>query len=150
MSKLILAAVVGFIASPLVVPDDRRVQRVVVDASSGSSIGSSIGSSTGSSIGSSTGLVGQSVAQARADYMARFNYRGHPPRRRLNPPDFTTVGSFEGVGWTSRQRASPRSISTCRPSGRSGSHDDNSRTLVGDATAYGAGGSYRVRIWSRR
>lgn len=93
---------------------------------------------------------GQRVAQSRADYMAIHNHRGHPPRRRTNPPDFTKVGSFEGVGWTSRKDAERRSIRTCRPSGRSGSHDDRSRTLVGDAVAHGSHGSYRVRIWGRR
>ena len=93
---------------------------------------------------------GQLVAQSRANYMARHNHRGHPPRRRTNPPDFTKVGSFEGVGWTSRKKADQQSIRTCRPSGRGGAQDDRSRTLVGDAVAHGAGGSYRVRIWGKR
>jgi len=98
----------------------------------------------------STVSQGQLVAQQRADYMARHNHRGHPPRRRIDPPDFTTVGSFEGVGWTSRKNAARSQIGTCRPSGRSGPHDDNSRRLVGDAVAHGTRGSYRVRIWGRR
>lgn len=98
----------------------------------------------------STISQGQQVAQQRADYMAKHNHRGHPPRRRLNPPDFVTVGSFEGVGWTSRKNADRSQIGTCRPSGRSGAHDDNSRRLVGDAVAHGTRGSYRVRIWARR
>ncbi len=98
----------------------------------------------------STVSQGQLVAQQRADYMAKHNHRGHPPRRRQSPPDFVTVGSFEGVGWTSRKNAVRSQIGTCRPSGRSGSHDDNSRRLVGDAVAHGTRGSYRVRIWGRR
>lgn len=94
--------------------------------------------------------AGQIVAQQRANYMAIYNHRGHPPRRRVDPPDFVSVGSFEGVGWTSRKNADRFQIGTCRPSGRSGSHDDNSRRLVGDAVAHGTRGSYRVRIWARR
>jgi len=93
---------------------------------------------------------GQRVAQARADYMARHNYKGHPPRRRTTPPDFTTVGSFEGVGWTQRRNATRQTVRTCRPSGRSGAQDDNSRKLIGDAVAHGNAGSYRVRIWGKR
>ena len=91
---------------------------------------------------------GQQIAQARADYMARYNYRGHPPRSAGNWMSVPGAG-FEGVGW--RGRNTPhRSVGTCRPSGRSGPHDDNSRVLLGDAVAYSSGGSYRVRIWGRR
>lgn len=91
---------------------------------------------------------GQQIAQARADYMARYNYRGHPPKSAGNWMSVPGAG-FEGVGW--RGRNTPhRSIGTCRPSGRSGPHDDNSRVLLGDACAYSSGGSYRVRIWGRR
>ena len=91
---------------------------------------------------------GQQIAQARADYMARYNYRGHPPKSAGNWMSVPGAG-FEGVGW--RGRNTPhRSVGTCRPSGRSGPHDDNSRVLLGDAVAYSNGGSYRVRIWGKR
>lgn len=99
-------------------------------------------------------LPGQAVAQARANYLAQGGRRlyrrvgGHPSQR--DPvPHFTQVGSFEGTGMTGRRFAAKNIVPTCRPSGRSGSHPDNSRPLVGDAVATGPDGTYRVRIWGR-
>jgi len=77
----------------------------------------------------------QQIAQQRADYMAAHGYKGHPPRSVGN---WSRVGSFEGVGWGGGRRQK-QAIPTCTPAGR--------RQLVGDAVAYGRGGSYRVRIW---
>ena len=91
-------------------------------------------------------LPGQAIAQSRANYMARFGYRGHPPSSAGN---FGSVGNFEGVGWSSRRGLAKQLIPTCRPSGPSGAADDRTAALIGDAVAYGAGGSYRVRIWQR-
>ena len=78
----------------------------------------------------------QGIAQSRANYMAARDYRNHPPSSAGN---FAAVGSFEGCGWSSRRNASRNTIPTCTPRGR--------RQLVADAVAYGARGSYRVRIW---
>jgi hypothetical protein len=77
----------------------------------------------------------QQIAQQRANYMAARGYKGHPPQ---SAGSWSRVGSFEGVGWAGGRRGK-HSIATCTP-GRS-------RQLVGDAVAYGRGGSYRVRIW---
>lgn len=91
---------------------------------------------------------GQSIAQSRADYMAKNGYRGHPPKSAGNWQSVPGAG-FEGVGW--RGSSVPhRSIGTCRPSGRSGSQDDSTRALLGDAVAYSRHGSFRVRIWGKR
>lgn len=91
---------------------------------------------------------GQQIAQSRADYMAARGYKGHPPKSAGNWLSVPGAG-FEGVGWRSRNTPH-RSVGTCRPSGRSGPHDDNSRVLLGDAVAYSNYGSFRVRIWGRR
>ncbi len=91
---------------------------------------------------------GQQIAQSRADYMAARGYKGHPPKSAGNWLSVPGAG-FEGVGWRSRNTPH-RSVGTCRPSGRSGSHDDNSRVLLGDAVSYSRFGSFRVRIWGRR
>ncbi len=77
----------------------------------------------------------QQIAQQRANYMAAHGYKGHPPQ---SAGSWSRVGSFEGVGWAGGRR-DKQSIPTCTP-GRG-------RQLVGDAVAYGRGGSYRVRIW---
>ena len=77
----------------------------------------------------------QQIAQQRANYMAARGYKGHPPQ---SAGSWSRVGSFEGVGWAGGRR-DKQSIPTCTP-GRG-------RQLVGDAVAYGRGGSYRVRIW---
>ena len=91
---------------------------------------------------------GQQVAEMRADYMARNNYRSHPPRSAGD--QWSVAGAnFEGVGWNSSQTIAPNRIGTCRPSGRSGSADDNSRRLLGDAVSTSRDGSFRVRIWGR-
>lgn len=91
---------------------------------------------------------GQQIAEMRADYMARNNYRGHPPRSAGD--QWSVAGAkFEGVGWNSSQTIAPNRIGTCRPSGRSGSADDNSRRLLGDAVSTSRYGSFRVRIWGR-
>ena len=93
-------------------------------------------------------LRGQAIAQSRADYMARRGYRGHPPKSSGN--QWSIPGAnFEGVGWRSNQQTPHKSVGTCRPSGRSGSSDDNSRKLLGDAVSRSAYGSFRVRIWGR-
>ncbi len=91
---------------------------------------------------------GQQIAQSRADYMAARGYKGHPPKSAGNWLSVPGAG-FEGVGWRSRNTPH-RSVGTCRPSGRSGPHDDNSRVLLGDAVAYSSYGSFRVRIWGKR
>ncbi len=91
---------------------------------------------------------GQQIAQSRADYMASRGYKGHPPKSAGNWLSVPGAG-FEGVGWRSRNTPH-RSVGTCRPSGRSGPHDDNSRVLLGDAVAYSNYGSFRVRIWGKR
>lgn len=94
---------------------------------------------------------GQAIAQARANYMARHDLRTHPPQSAGN---FASVGTFEGVGWTSDRNASQQSVSTCvagypRVSRMAkGSHAGGpGTTLVGDAIARGPRGTYRVRIW---
>ena len=93
-------------------------------------------------------LRGQAIAQSRADYMARRGYRGHPPKSSGN--QWSIPGAnFEGVGWRSNQQTPHKSVGTCRPSGRSGSADDNSRKLLGDAVSRSDYGSFRVRIWGR-
>lgn len=91
---------------------------------------------------------GQQIAQSRANYMAARGHKGHPPSSAGNWQSVPGAG-FEGVGWRSRNTPH-RSVGTCRPSGRSGPHDDNSRALLGDAVAYSRYGSFRVRIWGRR
>lgn len=85
----------------------------------------------------SPAMTGQSIAQARANYMAQRRYRGHPPR---SAGDWSRVGSFEGVGWSSNPNTPHNSIPTCTP--RRGMQ------LVGDAVARSNSGAYRVRIWS--
>lgn len=91
---------------------------------------------------------GQQIAQMRADYMARHNYRGHPPKSAGD--QWSIAGAnFEGVGWNRSQTIAPNRIGTCRPSGRSGSSDDNTRRLLGDAVSTSRYGSFRVRIWGR-
>jgi hypothetical protein len=93
-------------------------------------------------------LRGQAIAQSRADYMARYNYRGHPPKSAGN--QWSVVGAnFEGVGWNSSPSREANRVGTCRPSGRSGPHDDNSRKLLGDAVSRSRYGTFRVRIWGR-
>jgi hypothetical protein len=93
-------------------------------------------------------LRGQAIAQSRANYMAARGYKGHPPKSAGN--QWSIPGAnFEGVGWRSNQNTPHRSVGTCRPSGRSGSADDNSRKLLGDAVARSRYGAFRVRIWGR-
>jgi len=93
-------------------------------------------------------LRGQAIAQSRANYMAARGYKGHPPKSAGN--QWSIPGAnFEGVGWRSNRNTPQRSIGTCRPSGRSGSADDNSRKLLGDAVARSKYGAFRVRIWGR-
>ncbi len=93
-------------------------------------------------------MRGQAIAQSRADYMARRGYKGHPPKSSGN--QWSIPGAnFEGVGWRSNQQTPHKSVGTCRPSGRSGSADDNSRKLLGDAVSRSRYGSFRVRIWGR-
>jgi len=94
-------------------------------------------------------LRGQDIAQKRANYMARNNRKGHPPKSAGN--QWSIKGAnFEGVGWRSNSNVAKKTIGTCRPSGRSGSQDDNSRSLLGDAVAHSRYGSFRVRIWGRK
>jgi len=93
-------------------------------------------------------LRGQAIAQSRANYMAVRGYKGHPPKSAGN--QWSVPGAnFEGVGWRSNQDTPHRSVGTCRPSGRSGSADDNSRKLLGDAVARSQYGAFRVRIWAQ-
>ena len=93
-------------------------------------------------------LRGQAIAQSRANYMAARGYKGHPPKSAGN--QWSIPGAnFEGVGWRSNSNTPHRSVGTCRPSGRSGSADDNSRKLLGDAVARSQYGAFRVRIWGR-
>ena len=93
-------------------------------------------------------LLGQAIAQSRANYMAAKGYKGHPPKSAGN--QWAIPGAnFEGVGWRSSQSTPHRSVGTCRPSGRSGSADDKSRKLLGDAVARSRYGAFRVRIWGR-
>ena len=93
-------------------------------------------------------LRGQAIAQSRANYMAARGYKGHPPKSAGN--QWTIPGAnFEGVGWRSNQNTPHTSVGTCRPSGRSGSADDKSRKLLGDAVARSRYGAFRVRIWGR-
>lgn len=93
--------------------------------------------------------IGQKIAQSRADFMAARNYRGHPPKSKAGNWLSVPGAGFEGVGW--RGKDTPhKSVGTCRPSGRSGSADDNSRKLLGDAVSYSSYGSFRVRIWGKR
>lgn len=93
-------------------------------------------------------LRGQVIAQSRADYMAAYNYKGHPPKSAGN--QWSVKGAnFEGVGWNSSSTSDQNRVGTCRPSGRSGSHDDNSRKLLGDAVSRSRYGTFRVRIWGR-
>ena len=93
-------------------------------------------------------LRGQAIAQQRANYMAARGYKGHPPKSAGN--QWTIPGAnFEGVGWRSNRNTPHRSVGTCRPSGRSGSADDKSRKLLGDAVARSRYGAFRVRIWGR-
>ena len=93
-------------------------------------------------------LRGQAIAQSRANYMAAYGYKGHPPKSSGN--QWSVPGAnFEGVGWRSNQNTPHRSVGTCRPSGRSGFADDNSRKLLGDAVARSRYGAFRVRIWGR-
>ena len=82
-------------------------------------------------------LTAQQVAQARADYMAKYNHRGHPP---YNIPNnrLWRVSRFEGAGW-SGSNANPKRIGTCTPRYK--------MTLVGDAWAKGKYGTYRIRLW---
>ena len=82
-------------------------------------------------------LTAQQVAQIRADYMAKYNYRWHPP---YNIPNnrLWRVSRFEGAGWGGRHR-NPKTIGTCTPRYR--------MTLVGDAWAKGKYGTYRIRLW---
>jgi hypothetical protein len=87
------------------------------------------------SIKASVTSSAQQVAQQRANYMATRGYKGHPPQ---SAGSWSRVGSFEGVGYASGRR-SKQSVPTCIP-GRG-------KQLVGDAVAYGRGGSYRVLIW---
>lgn len=91
---------------------------------------------------------GQQIAQRRADYMAMHNYRGHPPKSAGNQWSISGA-NFEGVGWNRSQTIAPNKIGTCRPSGRSGSSDDNTRRLLGDAVSTSRYGSFRVRIWGK-
>lgn len=86
------------------------------------------------------GLPHQATAIRRANYMAANRYRGHPPG------SFGT--NFEGVGWSSNRNATPP---TCVPGRRGGVRDTSSGgwTLVGDHTARGDSGAYRVRLWNR-
>lgn len=93
-------------------------------------------------------LRGQAIAQSRADYMAAYNHKRHPPKSAGN--QWSIKGAnFEGVGWNSSPSYDANRVGTCRPSGRSGSHDDNSRTLLGDAVSRSRYGTFRVRIWGR-
>lgn len=86
------------------------------------------------------GLRHQATARARARYMARYNYRNHPPG------SFGT--NFEGVGWSSNPNATPP---TCIPGRRGGVQDTSGPgwVLVGDAIERGPRGAYRVRLWNR-
>ena len=93
-------------------------------------------------------LRGQAIAQKRANYMAARGYKGHPPKSAGN--QWSVKGAnFEGVGWRSNPDTPHKKVSTCRPSGRSGSQDDKSRKLLGDAVARSRFGTFRVRIWGR-
>ena len=75
--------------------------------------------------------------------MARWNFRGHPPSEAGNWKQLDEA-TFEGVGWSKTAV-----VSTCRPSGRSSPAEDNSRKLLGDATAKSDYGYFRVRIWGK-
>jgi len=85
----------------------------------------------------------QQIAQSRADYMAHYNLRGHPPDLAGDWKQLDNA-TFEGVGW-----ARTSLVSTCRPSGRSSHKNDTSRVLLGDAIAQSKHGYFRVRIWGK-
>lgn len=78
----------------------------------------------------------QTVAQERADYMARRNHRWHPP---FAVGRVWSVARFEGAGWGGRSR-DPKTLGTCRPRRRG-------MRLVADAVATGRWGVYRIRLW---
>lgn len=86
----------------------------------------------------------QAVAQARANYAARYRLRNHPRRGVVG---FAQVASFEGFGWSTSSMPP-----TCIPGRRGGVRDTSSSAwvLVGDATARGRDGLYRIRLWRRR
>jgi hypothetical protein len=87
----------------------------------------------------------QRSAEKRAEFMARNDFRWHPPQ---NVGTRLRIGSsFEGVGFDPRPNLPKDQIATCRPSGNPGPHDDESAKIIGDSVAYGPAGSYRVRIW---
>ena len=67
----------------------------------------------------------QQSCYAQASYRARHRITGHVGR---------TIGSYEGVGWSSRGIAP-----TCVPRRR--------MVLTGDVTVVSRGGSFRVRSW---
>lgn len=72
------------------------------------------------------GMTDQQKCQAEADYMARYNVRGHV---------FSNIGNFEGVGY-----GASRNAPTCQPK--------RFMRLTGDAVARSANGTYyRVRSW---
>ena len=78
----------------------------------------------------------QSIAQARANHLARVGRVYHPPR---SVGDWTRVARFEGTGGSSGNRQASQ-VPTCTPRGR--------MMLVADATARGRNGwIYRVRLW---
>ena len=82
-------------------------------------------------------LTAQQVAQARVDYMAKKNYRWHPPFHIPNKR-LWKVARFEGAGWGS-VRADPKRMGTCTPRRK--------MRLVGDAWARSKHGTFRIRLW---
>lgn len=79
----------------------------------------------------------QVVAQARVNYMADHNFRGHPPGLQKA---WAVGARFEGAGWGRRGR-NPRTLGTCRP------HRSRRMRIIADAVAVGRWGTYRIRLW---
>ena len=82
-------------------------------------------------------LTAQQVAQARVDYMAKHNYRWHPPYH-IPKNRLWKVARFEGAGWGG-VNADPKRMGTCTPRRR--------MKLVGDAWAKSKYGTFRIRLW---
>lgn len=82
-------------------------------------------------------LTLQEVAEIRVRYMAKKNYRWHPPYSVCNP--FKHGARFEGCGWGGKNR-DPKTLGTCTPRRK--------LRLAADAVAIGKHGrTYRLRLW---
>jgi hypothetical protein len=73
-----------------------------------------------------SGMSDQEKCQAEANYMAKYNIRGHV---------FFNIGGFEGVGY-----GNSKNVQTCQPR--------RPMRLTGDASARSSSGVwFRVRSW---